>query len=571
MSVTATDIFGANGLAGEVRRANDALGIEPIIALMPGEAPASVDQAEALLIRHADTLRIYHRAGEVVRIVALEAAQEHGPVRKQVGTIQLVPVGVVNLTETFDKLAKWERVRETDDGPVSRRVDCPARIAMAYLARVGAWKLPALTGVIAAPIMRPDGTILSAAGYDSATGLYLTGTGWPEVPATPTGEEVHRALATLKAPFAEFPFVAEEDLAVLLAAILTALQRRLLESAPLFGFTAPVMRSGKSLLAEAVGVIATGAPAPAMAVSGDREETRKGVASILREGHAIVNLDNIEFPLGSPDLARAVTQSEYADRLLGESRLLRLPTNTLWLATGNNLAFRGDMAVRALLCRLDAQVENPEQRAFTIADLRAHIARHRAELVTAALTILRAYHVAGRPDQHLPAWGGFDEWSAMIRSTLVWLGDADCCKSRQYVTADDPEREQTASVLAAWVEAFGDSAVTIADVVSRCEADPGLRSAVQVAAGKDGKPDGLRLGGWCRRNAGRIVGGRRILKSKGGKHGAWRLETIETSERTFQPNSAKSSPTESENVLVPGNNLSKLSIVSPAPASGVVL
>lgn len=528
MSLTANGIFGEGGLAAEVRRANDALGIEPIIALTPGECPAAVDRAEELLIRHSDRLRMYQRAGEVVKIVALGAAQERGPLRKQAGTIQLVPVSAINLTETLDTLATWERVRETEAGPVSRRVDCPARIAMAYLARVGAWKLPALSGVIAAPIMRPDGTICSTPGYDVATGLYLTGDGWPAVPATPTGEQVRDALAMLRAPIAEFPFVGEEDRSVMLAAILTALQRRLLAAAPLFGFTAPVMRSGKSLLSEAVGIIATGAPAPAMAVSGDREEIRKGVASILREGHAMVNLDNIEHPLGSPDLARAITQPEYADRLLGESRLLRLPTNTMWMATGNNLAFRGDLAVRALLCRLDAQVERPEERSFAIADLKAHVARHRPELVTAALTVLRAYHVAGRPDQHLAAWGGFDDWSNLIRAALVWVGEADCGKTRQHVIEDDPDREQTGTLLQAWHAVFSERTVQLGAVAERAAKSPELMAAIiAVAASKNDprQPDARRLGWWCRENAGKIVGGLRLTRERGAsKNGsAWRV------------------------------------------------
>lgn len=527
----ADEMFDADGLAGEVRRANDALGLHPIIALEPGESPAAVDRAEALLIDRAAELRIYQRAGEVVRIIALDTAEERGPVRKQAGTIQLVPVSAINLTESLDKLATWERVRETEKGPVSRRVDCPARIAMAYLARVGSWRLPELTGVVAAPIMRPDGTIVSTPGYDSATGLFLSGNGWPQIPDAPTGGDVHRAVAALRAPFAEFPFVAPEDYAVLLAAILTALQRRLLESAPLFGFTAPVMRSGKSLLSEAVAIIATGAPAPAMAVSGDREEIRKGVASILREGHAVINLDNIEHPLGSPDLARAITQPEYADRLLGESRLLRLPTNTMWMATGNNLAFRGDLAVRALLCRLDARVERPEERQFSIADLKAHIARHRPALVAAALTILRAYHVAGRPDQHLPAWGGFDAWSGLVRSALVWAGGADCCKTRVHIIEDDPDREQTATLLRAWHDVFGERATQLGAVVESAAKAPDLLAAIIAVAASKNDPrqaDARRLGWWCRENTGRIVGGLRLSRERGGNHSgaAWRVSGV---------------------------------------------
>ncbi|HEV2379792.1 MAG TPA: hypothetical protein VG206_08340 [Terriglobia bacterium] len=94
--------------------------------------------------------------------------------------------------------------------------------------------------------------------------------------------------------------------------------------------------------------------------------------------------------------------------LLGKTRILRLPTNVLWTATGNNLSFRGDLSVRALVCRLDARIERPEEREFVIPDLKSNVTERRQELVTAALTIPRAYVVAGRPHQALKPWGGFD-------------------------------------------------------------------------------------------------------------------------------------------------------------------
>lgn len=534
-------------------------GERPTIALLPGEAPEAVDAAERLLVAKANDLRIYQRAGEVVRIVALDAEQVAGPLRKPAGTVQLLPVSAVALTEEFDRLADWERVRTGKEGPESRRVDCPGRIAAAYLARIGAWRLPVLAGVVAAPIMRPDGTILGRVGYDSATGLYLTGDGWPAIPTEPTGLDAHHALAALAAPFAEFPFVAAEDRSVLLAAILTALQRRLLPSAPMFGFTAPSMRTGKSLLAEAVSIIAIGQPAPAMAVSGDREETRKAVAAALREGHAIVCLDNIDHPLGSADLARAITQGEYADRLLGESRLLRLPTNLTWLATGNNLAFRGDLAVRTLLCRLDAQAERPEERAFAIADLKAHVAARRNELIAAALTILRAYHVAGRPPQRLAPWGGFDDWSSLIRSALVWLGEADPCASRQHVIEDDPDREQAEALLTAWHRAFDTRAVQIADVIERSESDGELRSAIiALAAAKNdsGRVDPRRLAWFCRENANRIIGGLRLARAKGEHRVArWRVAPPEGRSAVSAVSAVRFASTKTEQAAAEGSRL----------------
>jgi hypothetical protein len=502
--------------------------LPPTITVKPGESPKAVDEAENVLLASCESLGIFQRAGEVVRVVRLSESKRSCGLQRDAGTVQLAPVRQIALAEMFDRLIVWERLHTAKDGTeFTTRIDCPGKIAAAYLSRIGSWRLPLLVGVISAPIMRTDGTILCRAGYDQATGLYLTES-WPAPDENPTRHDAIRALEILREPFAEFPFVADEDEAVLLVAIVTALERRLLASAPLFAFKAPSQRTGKTLLSESVAIMATGWPAPAMAVSGDREEMRKAVAAALREGHAIVNLDNIEHPLGSPDLSRAITQPEYQDRLLGETKMLRLPTNVTWTATGNNLAFRGDLAVRTLVCRLDARLERPEERSFKIADLKGYLAEHRRELVMAALTILRAYVLAGKPDQQLKPWGGFDEWSRTIRAALVWLGLADPCATRQHVIEDDPDREQAAALFSAWHSAVGTGAAQIAHVIDLADRSPELKAALlAVAAAKNdgGRIDPRRLAHWCREWRDRVVGGLLLAKDKDyGKSATWRVK-----------------------------------------------
>lgn len=263
-----------------------------------------------------------------------------------------------------------------------------------------------------------------------------------------------------------------------------------------------------------------------MAVSGDREEMRKAVTAALREGHAIINLDNIEQPVGSPDLSRAITQIEYQDRILGASKTLRLATNLTWTATGNNLAFRGDLAVRALLCRQDAKMERPEERRFKISDLKAYIADHRSDFVSAALTILRAYVVAGRPEQKLKPWGGFDEWSAVIRAPLLWLGMKDPCDTRRHVIEDDPDREAAAALLHAWHSTVGDRSVTIAQLRKWSSEHAALYCGMlSVASLDEGSGiDPRRVAWWCRAWRGRVVDGLVLVRGKDyGKSATWRV------------------------------------------------
>jgi hypothetical protein len=497
-----------------------------VITIERGKLPNAVDQAEEILLRHSDRLGIFQRAGELVRVISLPEPRKGGGLKRSKGTIQPEPLGVLALTEVFSRIAVWERIDAKGD---IQTIDCPPKIAAFYISRTGSWRVPALAGIISAPLMREDGTILSQPGYDKESGLlFVSDEAWPVIPDRPTRADAEIALNALRAPFEEFPFVAQEDIAVHIAAILTAIQRRTLEACPIFGYSAPAQRSGKSLLAESDAIIATGRTAPATAVSGDREEIRKAITSALREGHVIINLDNIEHPLVSPDLAKAITQSEYQDRLLGESRMLRLPTNVLWTATGNNLVFRGDLSSRALLCRIDSGMERPEARTFKIQDLEDFLRTYRKVLVAAALTILRAYHVAGRPRQQVQPWGGFNNWSAFIREPLVWLGLADPCKTRETVLADDPEREESLAALLALHEAFGDSEFTVKMIADRCGFDDTLKSSIlSVAAGRQQRHeiDPRRLGWWCRNRKDQVLGGLRLCRS-GEVSGVayWRIE-----------------------------------------------
>jgi hypothetical protein len=279
------------------------------------------------------------------------------------------------------------------------------------------------------------------------------------------------------------------------------------------------------MLAESVAIIAMEKPAPATAVSGEREEIRKMITSALCEGHSIINLDNVEHPLASPDLAKAIAQTEYQDRALGENRMLRLLTNVLWTATGNNLTFREDLSSRALLCRIDAQVESPETRTFRIPQLVDYLKTNRKHLVAAALTILRAYHSAGRPRQQVKPWGGFDEWSASIREPLIWLELADPCETRTVVLADDPEREESLSAVRALYKVFRDEEFTSKRIVRLCGSHNLLKAAMLIAAaGHQKEIDSRSVGWWLRRVHDRILGGLRVeLSRKASGVARWRV------------------------------------------------
>ena len=323
------------------------------------------------------------------------------------------------------------------------------------------------------------------------------------------------------------------------AAILTAPVRRVLPAAPMFLFDAPVPASGKSLLASVVAWIATGREPATQPYTGDSEEDRKRIISTLIAGDAVVSFDNISKPLQDDTLCKVLTQPEVDDRLLGTMTNVKLPTCTTFLGTGVNLVVTGrDMVRRVQKCRIDPRMERPEERTFDYV-LRDYVMQRRAKLVVAALTIMRAYIVAGRPAQNIEPYGGFEEWSAMVRAPLVWLGCNDPCASREDIEDTDPDTEKLASLLDALEldDQFKTDEFTVADVVKKTS-----KNAAEVAAyGADlsalheavaalcwkGEINPTAVGIAFAKYRGRIIDGRRLV-NVGVRHKVlvWKVEAI---------------------------------------------
>jgi hypothetical protein len=128
---------------------------------------------------------------------------------------------------------------------------------------------------------------------------------------------------------------------VVLCAVLSVLVRRILRAAPLFALDAPKMASGKTLIANVCGYIATGRAPYLMSQVIDPTDERKRILSLLLEAPSLVVI--VEAPLKSDALCTVLTEPVFTDRLLGVSRTATVPTNTSFFATGNNLVIEGDL------------------------------------------------------------------------------------------------------------------------------------------------------------------------------------------------------------------------------------
>ena len=207
-----------------------------------------------------------------------------------------------------------------------------------------------------------------------------------------------------------------------------------------------------------------------------------------------------------------LSQGRVAVRILGYSRSVDVPTSSAVFATGNSLRVMGDMARRALLCRLDAAVEHPEDRSFE-GDLLAEVRRRRAELVSAVLTIARWHQFYRDPaPRDARRFAGFETWCKRVRDPLLALGHSDPVAALDVTRAADLEAARLGTLIEHWGRWFGDNPKTCGNAIR--EADEQLADAlVAVTAGQPGAINSRKLSNYLARFEGRIVAGQRFQQA----------------------------------------------------------
>ena len=225
----------------------------------------------------------------------------------------------------------------------------------------------------------------------------------------------------------DFPFANEKHLAAWIAHPVTLVARYAFGGrAPLFFVDGNRSGAGKGMLLDADTMIYESRPATRYSYPTDQEELRKVITTIVMSGVAYHIIDNIKGKFGGGVIEKALTDARWSDRLLGVNRDIDLPINHITLATGNNCQLTSDMVRRTLYCRLESPLEDPSRRNdFKHKLLLDYVRENRRRLIMAALSIPAQYVKAGQPDQGLPAWGGFQEWSDLVRNALVWAGLPD--------------------------------------------------------------------------------------------------------------------------------------------------
>jgi hypothetical protein len=514
------------------------------------------DQAVAALAARPG---LYQRAHALVRVVEEDqlVPGHAAPVRRR----SIRRLEQPTLRELLSRVAEWRELREGEDGPRPMPAHVPEWSVRAVHAR-GAWTgIQRLAGVVEAPVLRPDGSVLDEPGYDERTGLLYVPSGeFPRVLESPQAPDVAEARDMLLDLVKLFPF---EDgpggvhASAWLAALLTPIARWAFDGpAPLLAFTANIPGAGKTLLADVIGWIVLGAPLPRRPLPEDEDELQKVITTIALEGAQFAFFDDLRRPIGPATLNEALTSTSWSGRLLGKNESPVLPLHTVFFASGNNLEVHDDTRRRTLLVRLDSPEARPEERAG-LPSIEGFVRTHRGDLLCAALTILRAWLLSDRSLPELDGgalkpWHSFEGWSAVVRGAVVACGLPDPGEARATMSNDGEEAVAGLGVfIKGWSEicavlAGERGGLTVTEVLDALRADDQDRRGTPWSSARPARWQTLRsgiselckglragelptssaLGYVLRRYKRRNVGGMRLAYTKTHGDGRWAVEAV---------------------------------------------
>ena len=204
----------------------------PVILVVPGAITEAVSATAAAISR-----QVYIRGGSLVRLTATADGTSEPIAAGRDPALSIRAVDPDWLRYCMAGHARFMR----EDGRYKagrKEVDPPPAIVKMLVGAADTMNLRNLRGIVRAPLVRPDGSVVTDPGYDPDTRLYFDfpPARMPAVKERPSREDAAKAVATLKRLLRNFPFGNELDTAVALSAILTAIQRAVLPTAPMHSF-----------------------------------------------------------------------------------------------------------------------------------------------------------------------------------------------------------------------------------------------------------------------------------------------------------------------------------------------
>lgn len=290
----------------------------------------------------------------------------------------------------------------------------------------GGWDFPVLEKVVHHPTFAPNGNLSTQEGYSRDTGLFYSGgVTLGDTAPTPGNVEAAKQLIQVEL-YGDFPFVDDASKANMLAGFLLPYMYPLIDDiTPCHVGDAPTQGTGKTKALNLISLVSDGESAKPIAACIAEDDWRKSLSSALREGRNYIFIDNIPTGQGldSPSFSSYITSKRPSERLLGHSEHMHLKNNAIWLASGNNFTGSAEALRRSIWIRMDANMEHPENRdKWKHEKVEAWALGQRDQLITAAITLCRAWVDNGMRPWKGKTKGSFERWAEVMGGILNAVG-----------------------------------------------------------------------------------------------------------------------------------------------------
>jgi hypothetical protein len=458
-----------------------------------------VDDAEVAI---AAQPAIFQKSGEIVSIVHVKDEHIIRPLRSAIARYYL------------SCAAFWIKPNPSIIGD-DEECDPPTAVVQCLLEK-GEWEhIRPIRAIVNFPPIDALGHINFSQGYDPNTSVFFAGAPDCIVPEHPTLNDAKKAIQLLHSVVQDFPFASLEHRSAWIAALITPLIRFAHDgNSPIVVIQANSARVGKTTLVKIISMIITGVDCPVIVAAGTEDESRKRIMSYLRIARGIVLVDNVVGTWGGASINAMATSRVFEDRVLGATKLIQAQNDTTWYVCGNNISLSPDTAQRSLHIRLETKEEFPHLRkdfAYPDDSLLSMILERRGELLSAALTIVKAYQKSPM-NVELSSWGSFQSWSRLVRGALIWAGEPDPANTRFELESDDINRTNACAIIEGWMELqhrLDKTSLSVLEVLLAMMNDKEIAQQLRGTLGITGNhfPTSVAIEGRLRELKDRVLGG----------------------------------------------------------------
>jgi hypothetical protein len=418
---------------------------------------------------------------------------------------QLVTFDGKSLLTHLTERILFQREKEEKEETIIADKDINAELCSLILERT-TLDFPPIKDIIRLPVLSPTGLILKSGYHESLEAYVDIGRLKIQVPETPTEQELSDAKSLIfDNLFHDFPFLDDSSKANALALGLLPFLRPIIDGpTPPHLLTATSPRTGKSLLVTLLSTIATGGDFEMITPCEREEEWKKTINSVLMRSPSIICIDNVNKTLDSASLASVWTRTNFSERILGTNKQSNLRNHAVWTITANNPQVSEELTKRCVWIGLDAKMENPEERKdFLHKRIVEWAKKNRKNLVTAFLTIIQSWHVAGQPiGSNPPRMGGFEAWVDVMSGILEHLNvEGFLQNKKELVQRASSESNEWKMFVSAWWEEHADGKMKVSDL--RALADE-IEVLGSVLGDKSERSQSTRLGKALQKNHTRI-------------------------------------------------------------------